>query len=129
MTCGSTRRTTRGRQWLHVQLPIAQIYHVTVANRIPYRVYGNRQGGPPYSGPSLVRGGRGGGIQRSEWYNVDGGESGWATPDPVDTNLVWSSASGFGSVGGIATLYDMRTNVSRPLDIWPLSTIGWPADS
>jgi photosystem II stability/assembly factor-like uncharacterized protein len=130
---GVSITTNRARSWLQVQLPIAQMYHVTVDDRVPYNLYGNRQDGPsamcpgnprlsafdPYS-PFLVRG-----LCRT----VGGGESGWATPDPVDTNLVWSSASGFGSVGGIATLYDMRTNVSRPLDIWPLSTIGWPADS
>jgi hypothetical protein len=68
-------------------------------------------------------------VPRGMCRTVGGGESGWATPDTVDTNLVWSSASGFGSVGGIATLYDVRTNVSHNLDIWPQSTIGWPADS
>ncbi|HEX7546880.1 MAG TPA: hypothetical protein VF368_09140, partial [Gemmatimonadaceae bacterium] len=38
--------TTRAREWLHVQLPIAQIYHATVDTRIPYYVYGNKQDGP-----------------------------------------------------------------------------------
>ena len=28
-------------------------------------------------------------------------ESGFATPDPVDPNIIWSTASGSGSVGGI----------------------------
>ena len=32
---------------------------------------------------------------------------------PVDTNLVWSSASGSGSVGGIVTRYDVRDAASR----------------
>ncbi len=41
-----------GRSWNHIQLPIAQIYHVTVDNQIPYNVYGNRQDGSSYSGPS-----------------------------------------------------------------------------
>src|ERR1019366_5014024 len=80
--------TTRAREWMHVQLPIAQIYHATVDTRIPYYVYGNKQDGPSYRGPSNSR--SGGQIGRSEWHSVEGGESGWATPDPVDTNLIWS---------------------------------------
>src|SRR4029079_19250060 len=60
--------TTRGRTWLHVQLPIAQIYHVTVDNRVPYYVYGNKQDGPSYRGPSNSR--AGGTISRSEWHAV-----------------------------------------------------------
>jgi hypothetical protein len=40
---------------------------------------------------------------------VGGGESGWAIPDTVDGNLVWSSGSGSGSMGGIITRYDRRT--------------------
>ena len=35
-----------GRSWNHIQLPIAQNYHVTVDDQIPvYYVYGNRQDG------------------------------------------------------------------------------------
>jgi len=33
----------RGNSWNHVNLPIAQMYHVTVDDQIPYYVYGNRQ--------------------------------------------------------------------------------------
>ena len=130
---GVSVTTNRGRSWLIVQLPIAQMYHVTLDNRIPYNLYGNRQDGPSAMCPSNPR--LGGyepytaNLPRSYCQSVGGGESGWATPDTVDTNLVWSSASGFGSVGGIATLYDRRTNVSHSLDIWPRATIGWGADS
>ena len=41
-----------GRTWDHIQLPIAQIYHVTVDDQIPYNVYGNKQDGGSYRGPS-----------------------------------------------------------------------------
>ncbi len=111
----------RGHSWLRVQLPIAQMYHVTVDDRIPYFVYGNRQDGPSARGPSNSRTGD---IARGEWGTVGGGESGWATPDPVDTNIVWSSASGFGSVGGIVVRTDLRTGQSRSTEVWPLATIG-----
>src|SRR5262245_53001874 len=51
-------------------------------------------------------GGRGGGIPRGMWHSIGGGESGFATPDPTDSNIVWSTASGSGSVGGIVVRYD-----------------------
>jgi photosystem II stability/assembly factor-like uncharacterized protein len=121
----------RGRSWHQVQLPIAQMYHVAVDNRIPYRVYGNRQDGPSTMGPSnsKMSGFFGDfGITRGQWSSVGGGESGWAQPDPVDTNLVWSSASGFGSVGGIVSRYDMRTGYSTQVEVWPQATIGHSAE-
>ena len=37
--------TNRGRTFHRIELPIAQMYHVTVDTRIPYYVYGNRQDG------------------------------------------------------------------------------------
>lgn len=117
--------TTRGRTWLRVNLPIAQIYHVTVDNRVPYYVYGNKQDGPSYRGPSNSRSGNI--IARSEWHGVNGGESGWATPDPVDPNIIWSTASGSGSRGGIVIRFDQRTRQSQNVEVWPLSTAGWPA--
>ncbi|HXV86309.1 MAG TPA: hypothetical protein VD793_06405, partial [Gemmatimonadales bacterium] len=122
--------TTRGRSWFRVQLPIAQMYHVTTDTRIPYYLYGNRQDGPSFRVPSNSRtGGFGGGagsIARSEWFSVAGGESGWATPDPSDPDLVWSSASGSGSVGGIVTRMDLKTRQAHHVEVWPVSTIGWP---
>jgi photosystem II stability/assembly factor-like uncharacterized protein len=117
--------TTRGRAWLHVNLPIAQIYHATVDNRVPYYVYGNKQDGPSYRGPSNSR--AGGAISRSEWHAVQGGESGWATPDPVDPNIIWSTASGSGSRGGIVVRFDERTRTGQNVEVWPLSTGGHSA--
>ena len=128
--------TNRGRSWDRVQLPIAQMYHATVDNQIPYYVMGNRQDGPSSRGPSNSKiggfggGGGGGGtgiIPRGEWHSVGGGESGWATPDPTDPNIIWSSASGSGSVGGIVVRYDERTRQAQNVEIWPQSTIGFPA--
>jgi photosystem II stability/assembly factor-like uncharacterized protein len=127
---GISITTNRGRTWVQVQLPIAQMYHVTVDTRIPYYVYGNRQDGPSARGPSNSRlnsffGDIG--IPRGMWHSVGGGESGWATPDPEDPNLVWSSASGFGSVGGIVSRYDVRTGVASNIEIWPEMTAGHSA--
>jgi len=130
---GVSISTTRGRAWYRLQLPVAQMYHATVDTRIPYFVYGNRQDGPSYRVPSNSRtggfgggGGGGGTIARSEWFSVAGGESGWATPDPEDPDIIWSSASGSGSVGGIVTRMDLRTRQAHHVEVWPVSTGGWP---
>jgi photosystem II stability/assembly factor-like uncharacterized protein len=125
---GVSISTTRGRTWFRVQLPIAQMYHVTVDDRVPYFVYGNKQDGPSYRGPSNSRTGAGG-IQRSEWHGVLGGESGFATPDPVDTNIIWSSASGSGARGGIVVRFDQRNRHGQNVEVWPLSTGGHPAEN
>ena len=121
----------RGRTWFRAQLPIAQMYHVTVDNAIPYNVMGNRQDGPSTRGPSNSRMGGlfGVGIPRAVWHSVGGGESGFATPDPTDPNIVWSSASGVGAGGGIVSRWDARTRQYREVEVWPESTTGHPADS
>ena len=125
---GVSISTTRGQTWFRVQLPIAQMYHVTVDNRVPYNVYGNEQDDPSYRGPSRSGGGGvTGSIPRSAWQPVGGGESGWSTPDPVDPNIIWSSASGSGSVGGIVERFDMRNGQMRRVEVWPDQTNGSPA--
>jgi len=143
---GFSISVNRGRTWNRVQLPIAQMYHVTVDNQVPYFVYGNKQDGNSYRGPSnSLSGGRGGGgeegapgegggrgaiaapfgpISRSVWHPVAGGESGFATPDPVDPDIIWSSASGSGSVGGIVTVFDERNHQARNVEVWPEQTSG-----
>ncbi|HUX68697.1 MAG TPA: hypothetical protein VMV31_14520 [Terriglobales bacterium] len=131
----------RGAVWNHIQLPIAQMYHVSTDNAVPYHVFGNKQDGSSYMGPSQTgmgggffggrgRGGAaqlGGPIPASDWHSVGGGESGWAQPDPVDPNIVWSSGSGDGSMGGIVTRMDLRTGQIRNVEIWPDDTLGSPA--
>ncbi len=133
---GVSISVNRGRTWNHIQLPIAQIYHVTVDNQVPYFVYGNKQDGPSYRGPSnslqfggfgAAAAGAGGPIPRSVWHPVAGGESGFATPDPVDNNIIWSSGTGSGSVGGTVARFDERNHQAREVEVWPMSTVGAPA--
>jgi len=128
---GVSISTNRGKSWKRIQLPVAQMYHVAVDNRVPYMVMGNRQDGPSARGPSNSKLGGffgfGANIPRGAWHSVAGGESGWATPDPADSNIVWSSASGSGSRGGIMVRYDVRTGIARNVEVWPVSTGGWPA--
>ncbi len=111
----------RGRTWYRQRLLNAQIYHVTVDNEIPYNVLGNKQDEPSYRGPSnsRVMSGRGAGISRGMWHSVGGGESGWATPDPTDPNIIWSTASGSGMVGGIVVRFDETRRQFRNVEVWP----------
>jgi len=117
----------RGKSWLRTFLPIAQLYHVTTDNNIPYNVLTNRQDGPSMKGPSRSRTGNWFGpgmIQSGMWRAVGGGESGFATADPKNPDIVWSSASGYGPLGGIVTRYDEKTKQFRQLEVWPEFTAG-----
>jgi photosystem II stability/assembly factor-like uncharacterized protein len=117
------------KTWYHAVLPIAQMYHVAVDNQIPYYVYGNRQDGPSYMGPSNNLMGSGSvlfnsGITSGEWRSMGGCESGFGIPDPQEPNIVWS-----GCYDGQLDRTDMRTGQSRSVMVWPDAGYGWaPAD-
>lgn len=117
----------RGKTWHRTFLPIAQLYHVTTDNNIPYNVLTNRQDGPSMKGPSRTRSANWFGpgmIQSGMWRSIGGGESGFATADPKDPDIIWSSASGYGPLGGIVTRYNEKTNQYRQLEVWPELTSG-----
>ena len=127
---GLSISTNRGRSWFRQRLSNAQIYHVTVDNEIPYNVLGNKQDEPTYRGPSnsRVQGfGGDGGIMRGMWHSVGGGESGWATPDPTNSKLIWSTASGSGMVGGIVVRFEEDRRQFRNVEVWPQQSNG-PAE-
>lgn len=110
-----------GATWDNINLPIAQMYHVSVDNQIPYFIYGNRQDGYSYRGPSNSLGR---GINIGMWTSVGGCESGFAQPDPVDNNIVWS-----GCYDGGIDRFDIKTGHARDVRAWPEAGYGWaPAD-
>ncbi len=115
---GATITLNRGKSFQRVVLPIAQMYHVHTDNQIPYDVYGNRQDGYSYSGPSNSRSS---GIVEGNWHSVGGCESGFAIPDTAGANEVWS-----GCYDGGLELYDPRTQQVRNVRIWPEASYGWP---
>ncbi|HEV2385627.1 MAG TPA: hypothetical protein VGS20_00075 [Candidatus Acidoferrales bacterium] len=124
---GATISLNHGRSFQRVVLPIAQIYHVYADDEIPYHVMGNRQDGDSYRGPSRTLTGGffgGGGITAGEWTATGGCESGFAVPDPADSNIVWS-----GCYDGMLTRMDFRTGQARDVTVWPDAAYGWaPAD-
>ena len=91
----------RGASFQRVVLPIAQMYHVSTDDQIPYYVYGNRQDGWSYRGPSNSQQGY---IPVGLWHGVGGCESGFAKPDPFDNNIIWS-----GCYDGGLERYDLTT--------------------
>ncbi len=119
----------RGKSWHRVQLPVAQLYHVTTDTAVPYNVLTNRQDGPSMKGPSRSRMQSffGSFIGTGLWHDVGGGESGFATADPTDPDIIWSSASGFGALGGVVVRYDEKNGQFRQVEVWPELTAGTPA--
>ena len=120
----------RGLSWDRILLPVAQVYHVTTDSEIPYNVLTNRQDGPSMKGPSRTLGslfGAFGAISTGLWHDVGGGESGFATPDPTDPDVIWSSTSGFGPVGGIVVKYSEKSKQFRQVEVWPEFPGGHPA--
>ena len=121
----------RGATWNRIQLPNAQIYHVRTDNQIPYFVYGNRQDGPSFRGPSNSRvygyGQFVPTISRDQWITVGGGESGWTIPDWSDPNIIWASGTGAGPIGGTVDRFDLRTRQYRGVEVWPENTEGTAA--
>jgi hypothetical protein len=111
----------RGASFQRVVLPIAQMYHVSTDDQIPYYVYGNRQDGWSYRGPSNSQQGY---IPVGLWRGVGGCESGFAKPDPFDNNIIWS-----GCYDGGLERYDLKTGYAREVRVWPEAGYGWtPAD-
>ncbi|MFC2187957.1 glycosyl hydrolase [Fulvivirgaceae bacterium LMO-SS25] len=118
---GASVTWNKQRTYKQFVFPNAQMYHVWTDNQVPYNVYGNRQDGYSYRGPSNSRQGS---IPLGLWHAVGGCESGWAIPDPVDNNIVWS-----GCYDGGLQVYDLRTGHARDVRVWPEAGYGWaPAD-
>ncbi|HVB37326.1 MAG TPA: hypothetical protein VND92_02275, partial [Vicinamibacterales bacterium] len=131
--------TNHARTFLHVALPIGQMYHVAIDRQVPYWLYSNRQDDgtlrgpsndpvkvpnvPSYAGITGVGSGTGlppvrrygGDESGSEWQAGLGGcESGFTLPaDPEHPNIIWASC-----YGNEVTRYDARTKVARSVSPW-----------
>jgi len=117
---GISISTTRGENWYRPQLPVAQMYHVFTDNKVPYNLYGNRQDGSSFGGPSNTL--SYGEIPLGAWRTVGGCESGFAVPDTVTNDVVWS-----GCYEGILDRSDLSTGITRTVSVWPDNPEGWGA--
>ncbi|HEY2496792.1 MAG TPA: glycosyl hydrolase [Candidatus Angelobacter sp.] len=113
---GANVSTNGGASWTNqAGQPTAQFYHVTTDNRFPYYLYGSQQDNSSVAIASAAPGG----IDRTSWYAVGGGESGYIAPDPRDPEIVYA-----GSYGGEITRYDHRTEETQNVTPWPINPIG-----
>ena len=111
---------TGGRSWSSLyNQPTAQFYRVALDNDFPYHIYGAQQDNSTVRIPSRTTEG---GIDRTDWYEVGGGESGWIAPSPRDSQIVFA-----GSYGGLITRHDHRTGQERNVNPWPENPMGWGA--
>lgn len=117
---GISISTTRGESWYRPLLPIAQMYHVFTDTQVPYNLYGNRQDGPSSMGPSNTL--TFGSIPVGAWRSVGGCESGFAVPDTVTNDVVWS-----GCYEGILDRHEISTGITRTVSVWPDNPEGWGA--
>jgi photosystem II stability/assembly factor-like uncharacterized protein len=113
---GANVSTNGGASWTsQANQPTAQFYHAIADNRFPYYVYGAQQDNSSVGIASAAPGG----IDRTSWYAVGGGESGYIAPDPRDPEIVYA-----GSYGGEITRYDHRTEETQNVTPWPINPIG-----
>jgi photosystem II stability/assembly factor-like uncharacterized protein len=94
----------------------SEFYHVTTDNDFPYRVYGAQQDN---STITTVSRSNYSAISNAETFDIGGGESGYIAVRPDDSNIIYA-----GSYGGLLTRYDRRTARSKPINVWPETTIG-----
>jgi photosystem II stability/assembly factor-like uncharacterized protein len=86
---GVTLTLDGGRNWTRQEnQPTAQFYHVITDSATPYRVYGPQQDSGTVA---IVSRSDDGSIDRSDWYDVGGGEAGYIAPDPRDPNIVYAA--------------------------------------
>ena len=119
--------TTGARNWHTVELPIGQMYHVAVDNRVPYWVYANMQDddserGPAYPHSTPLLGGIG--EPNAGWQEPLGGcESGFIYPDPTNAHIIWSTC-----YGDEITRLDTRVGYPRAVSPWPLHSLDSPPE-
>ncbi|MBU3078533.1 WD40/YVTN/BNR-like repeat-containing protein [Sphingomonas quercus] len=118
--------TVGGDGWRKTSLPIGQIYHVAVDDRIPYNFYGNMQDNSTMRGPSVPFGSTSWGLGNAAgWEHGMGGcESGWTVPEPGNPDVVWATC-----YGNEVTRWDARTRLARSVAPWLHTLSAAPGDS
>jgi len=96
-----------GKNWRFVEnLPLAQFYHISVDNDMPYNVYGGMQDNGSWRGPAYVW--RSGGIRNAYWEELFFGDGFDVVPDPENSRYGYAMSQG-GSLGR----YDWQTGYSK----------------
>ncbi|MBN1224212.1 MAG: glycosyl hydrolase, partial [Candidatus Aminicenantes bacterium] len=99
--------------------PTAQFYHVQTDSQFPYMVYGAQQDNSTVRIASRTPVF---GIDKPDWHDVGGGESGHVVPRHDNPDIVYA-----GSYGGFITRWDYLTRQTRIISAWPDNPMGWGA--
>ncbi len=94
----------------------AQLYHVTVDDQEPYRLYASQQDNTTISVPSRSDLGR---ISIEDWYTVGGGEDGYIAINTEDPNIVYAGDHHW------VYRYDHRNKQVRDISPNPETHYGW----
>jgi photosystem II stability/assembly factor-like uncharacterized protein len=113
---GATITTDGGLTFSTLEMPTAQIYHVTTDNAFPYNILGAQQDNSSIRMPSRTFGN---GITKDDWTGTAGGESGYIVAKPDEPDIVFG-----GSYGGDLSWFNHRTKLSRAVDPWPDNPMG-----
>ncbi|MGC2530576.1 MAG: hypothetical protein WA639_22740 [Candidatus Acidiferrum sp.] len=114
---GATVSHDGGKSWTtQANQPTAQFYHVATDNAFPYHIYGAQQDN---STVAIASRSDDGVIDRPDWYEVGGGESGFVVPDPKNPDVVYA-----GSYDGLITRFDKRNHQEQDISSWPLNPMG-----
>jgi photosystem II stability/assembly factor-like uncharacterized protein len=106
-----------GKSWTtENNQPTAQFYHVAADNSVPYRMYGAQQDN---STVAITSRSDSSAIDRPDWYDVGGGESGYVVPDPRNPQVVYA-----GSYDGLITRFDKSNSQQQDISSWPLNPMG-----
>jgi len=109
---GVTVTVDGGKNWTaEDNQPTAQFYHVIIDNETPYRVYGSQQDSGTVAIASRSDNGS---IDRTDWYDVGGGEAGYIAPDPRDPDIVYGA-----EYQGNITRYDRHIGQVKAITVQP----------
>jgi photosystem II stability/assembly factor-like uncharacterized protein len=114
---GATVSHDNGKNWTtQLNQPTAEFYHLATDNAFPYRIYGAQQDNSTVAIASRSDNGT---IDRTDWYDVGGGEAGFVVPDPTNADIVYA-----GSYDGLITRFDKKTHQVQDISSWPLNPMG-----
>ncbi len=97
--------------------PTSQMYRVSTDNDYPYRLLGGQQDNSALRirSRSLIDGG----IDKDDWDETAGGESGHVVAKPDDPDVVYG-----GSYGGFLIRLDHESGQVRAVNVWPEDPMG-----
>jgi photosystem II stability/assembly factor-like uncharacterized protein len=109
---GVTVTLDGGKNWTpQDNQPTAQFYHAITDAATPYRVYGAQQDAGTVAIASRSDSGA---IDRSDWYDVGGGEAGYIAPYPLDPSVVYAA-----DYQGNITRFDKHTGQIKSITEQP----------